>query len=590
VDDVFCEVDGTRLATGQPVLAAARSAKTLGACPSCGASDPNDGDGYCSACGYKLSGGGAAPDALLPVGATIGGRVITSVRDRDDFAAKDPSGREVTVAVGAAESLALEAEAARALAGPGFPAIQELGADARRGAFLALSPPPAGAARLVDVGKELSLDGALALVDRILDVAATIERAGFAWQPQLHDVYLREPGTEVGQIVLGRVRVARNHGGVDASAVLEGIGAAFLPEPAVCGPIALVRLLAPHGPAQPRPRRSIAEARADLLLAAKEGLLDTAGVAAACDPGMRRDHNEDATALAQGETRGEKWAVLVVCDGVSSSTHADQASTIASKTACDALAHFARSGDITHEGLSGAMSAAIRAAHLAVCAQGIEPPLSPASPEQGLHETPLSPASPEQGLHETPLSLASPEQGLHENSQTEASSATEPPGTTIVAAVVYRRRITVGWVGDSRAYWITDGGGELLTRDHSWVNEAVGRGEMTEEQALQQPLAHALTRCLGPLEVGDAVVEVEPEVRARDLPGSGHIILCSDGLWNYFPNAGQISALVKAAGPGALPAQIARRLVNHANAKGGQDNVSVAVYAFAPFGDRETRR
>jgi serine/threonine protein phosphatase PrpC len=533
-DDVFCEVDGARLATSPPVLAAAAPAKSSCTCPSCGANDADDGDGYCSSCGHKLAGGTAAPDALLPIGATIGGRVVTEAHDRDDFAAKDPSGREVTVAVGAPESLALEAEAARALGGPGFPTIEELGADARRGAFLVLSPPPAGAARLADVGKELSLAAALALVDRILDVAATIECAGFAWQPQLHDVYIRN----AGEIALGRVRVARLAGGVDASAVLEGIGAAFLPEPGVRGPIALVRLLAPHGPAQPRARRSIAEVRAELLEAAREPPLDRAGVASACDPGMQRDHNEDATALAQGETRGERWAVLVVCDGVSSSSHAEQASTIAAKTARDALTHFARSGDITHEALTGAMAAAIRAAHLAVCAQGIELPVSPASPEH------------------------------------------QPPGTTIVAAVVYRRRITVGWVGDSRAYWITDSGGELLTRDHSWVNEAVGRGEMTEEQALQQPLAHALTRCLGPLEVGDAIAEVEPEVRARDLPGAGHIVLCSDGLWNYFPDAAQISALVKATGPGALPAQIARRLVNHANAQGGQDNVSVAVYAF----------
>ena len=76
-------------------------------------------------------------------------------------------------------------------------------------------------------------------------------------------------------------------------------------------------------------------------------------------------------------------------------------------------------------------------------------------------------------------------------------------------------------------------GGELLTRDHSWVNEAVERGDLSEEDALRQPLAHALTHCLGPLEnEGESIDQVDPEVRARDLPGPGMVVLCSDGLWN----------------------------------------------------------
>jgi serine/threonine protein phosphatase PrpC len=254
-------------------------------------------------------------------------------------------------------------------------------------------------------------------------------------------------------------------------------------------------------------------------------------LAAECDQGLKRDHNEDATAIASGVTKGEGWTILVVCDGVSCSTHAEQASNVAAKTACDALAHFAKSGDISHEAATSAMAAAIRAAHVAVCSAQIEP------------------------------------------------SEKEPPGTTIVAALVYRRRLTVGWVGDSRAYWVGPHGAELLTRDHSWVAEAVARGELTEDEALRQPLAHALTRCLGPLESSDSSASVEPDVRARDLPGAGYVVLCSDGLWNYFPNASDIAALVRAAGEGAVPQAIAWRLVNHALHRGGGDNVSVAVYA-----------
>lgn len=57
-------------------------------------------------------------------------------------------------------------------------------------------------------------------------------------------------------------------------------------------------------------------------------------------------------------------------------------------------------------------------------------------------------------------------------------------------------------------------------------------------------------------------------------------MLCTDGLWNYFPSAPEIAVLVRSAGEGAGAAAIARVLVNHALAKGGGDNVSVAVSAF----------
>src|SRR5262249_50690521 len=138
-------------------------------------------------------------------------------------------------------------------------------------------------------------------------------------------------------------------------------------------------------------------------------------LAAECDQGIKREHNEDATAIASGETKGEPWTIMVVCDGVSCSTHAEQASSVAATTTCDALAHFAESGDIAHEAATSAMGAAIRAAHIAICAAQIDP------------------------------------------------GDKEPPGTTIVAALIYRRRLTVGWVGDSRAYWIGTHGAELLT-------------------------------------------------------------------------------------------------------------------------------
>jgi serine/threonine protein phosphatase PrpC len=491
----------------------------------------DDGEGYCTSCGLRLDAGRTV--SFLPPGGAIGGRSVIASRAPDDVLAKGPDDVVVAVTVGDAALLADEASAARALDGRlGAPKLVELGTDERRGPFLALALPPEGARALSDAASGLDELGAIRIARRTLDVVEALERNGMRWTPRMSDFHLDAEGS----LVLSRLRVAPLDGGrADACCPVAAAGRSFVPSPALGGTPALFRVLAGGSVDAPHEAKDAVAIRAELHRAEEELVRPREGpahVAFECDPGLRRDHNEDAAAVATGSTRGEPWTVLVVCDGVSCSSHAEQASMIAAKTACDALAHFAGSGDIVHEAASSAMTAAIRAAHVAIGAS-VE--------------------------------------------KTEG----EPPGTTIVAGLVYRRRLTVGWVGDSRAYWIADQGSELLTRDHSWAAEAVARGEMTEEEAMRQPLAHALTRCLGPLESSgaDGPVDVRPEVLARDLPGPGVVILCTDGLWNYFPDARTIAELVHAAGAGAKPHVLARRLVNHALSRGGGDNVSVAIHS-----------
>jgi serine/threonine protein phosphatase PrpC len=258
-------------------------------------------------------------------------------------------------------------------------------------------------------------------------------------------------------------------------------------------------------------------------------------VAACGHPGLRRDHNEDAVSFSCGTTqRGHPFRVLVACDGVSSSSRAEQASQIAARMIRDALTRFCVGDGARLDGARDAMAAAIRAAHAEICAQGDDP------------------------------------------------GSTEPPGTTCVAALVLRERLTVGWVGDSRAYWLTDRGIDLLTRDHSWANEAVASGEATLAEALRSPHAHALTRCLGPHEAGQAPQPVDPDVITRRLASKGVLLLCTDGLWNYYPIPEQMAALVQRCGPAPTPDRLARFLVHKALSRGGHDNVSVAVYGHLP--------
>jgi serine/threonine protein phosphatase PrpC len=257
-------------------------------------------------------------------------------------------------------------------------------------------------------------------------------------------------------------------------------------------------------------------------------------VAEICDAGLWRPYNQDSTAIDTGFTpEGEPFVVMIVCDGVSSSSFSERASQIAARAARDALAHFARSPDISHDSAASAVAQAIRAAHLAICVAHVAEPV------------------------------------------------TDPPGTTIAAALIFRRRLTVGWVGDSRGYWLTPRGAELLTHDHSWVNEAIARGEVRDAEEVQGALAHTITKCLGPLEVGDIPAEIEPDIRSRDLAGPGLVLLCTDGLWNYAPKAADIGAVIRAAGDETDAREVSRLLVNYALARGGQDNVSVTVYAHA---------
>jgi serine/threonine protein phosphatase PrpC len=402
------------------------------------------------------------------------------------------------------------------------------------GAFLALSAPSWSAQMLADVVQNRTVAQTIAAIAGLLDICAAVEGAGYGFQPTPSDLLLAPDGA----VVLSRVRGARRlrHGErLDAHHLLESLSEIFL-APAIRGPTRLVRLLVPMRDPAEGGGRTVDEIRAVLeTVKAEQALLPGHGaLAEICDPGLWRPYNQDATAIDHGLTPGgEPFVIMVVCDGVSSSPYSERASRVAARAARDALGHFARSEDVVHEAAASAMAQAIRAAHLAICAQHVAEPV------------------------------------------------TEPPGTTIAAALVFRKRLTVGWVGDSRGYWLTARGAEQLTHDHSWVNEAIARGEVKDADEVQGALAHTITKCLGPLEVGDVPLEIDPDVRSRDLAGPGLVLLCSDGLWNYAPKPADIAAVIRAAGDETNAVEVARVLVNYALARGGQDNVSVAVYAHA---------
>jgi len=148
------------------------------------------------------------------------------------------------------------------------------------------------------------------------------------------------------------------------------------------------------------------------------------------------------------------------------------------------------------------------------------------------------------------------------------SSAFEGMATTIVVAWLLGDRLWVAHTGDSRLYRLRGGQLEQLTRDHSFSQELLDAGMVTEEEARLLPAKNLVTRALG------ASAEVDPEVRDYPLQAGDLVMMCSDGLTEMISFA-EIGAQLSSHNGDVQ--EVARRLVDMANEAGGRDNVSVVV-------------
>ncbi len=139
-------------------------------------------------------------------------------------------------------------------------------------------------------------------------------------------------------------------------------------------------------------------------------------------------------------------------------------------------------------------------------------------------------------------------------------------GTTMTVVSLKGRTLSIGHVGDSRAYLVRNGGTVQLTRDHSWVAEQVASGYMTAEEAESDRRRSVLTRAVG-IEADVTVDQSDVDLEPGDL-----IVLCSDGLHGRVSDL-EIARVVSE----NSPARTAKELVRLANAAGGQDNITVVV-------------
>lgn len=143
----------------------------------------------------------------------------------------------------------------------------------------------------------------------------------------------------------------------------------------------------------------------------------------------------------------------------------------------------------------------------------------------------------------------------------------EGMATTVVGVLFEGATAHIAHVGDSRLYLINAAGMRQITTDHSWVLEQVGLGVLTPEQARAHPLRNVVTRAIG------AAPELNVDITAHEMEVGDVLLLCSDGLSGMVVDS-EIERIVL---DNPDPKSAAALLVAEANARGGEDNITVLL-------------
>ncbi|MBQ8712242.1 MAG: serine/threonine-protein phosphatase [Prevotella sp.] len=148
--------------------------------------------------------------------------------------------------------------------------------------------------------------------------------------------------------------------------------------------------------------------------------------------------------------------------------------------------------------------------------------------------------------------------------------STQGMGTTIVMAWILGDKAYVCWCGDSRCYVLNKRNGLVqLSKDHSYVQELVDKGQLSPELMHDHPLSNVITRCLG-----DVDNRANPETRIYQLHNGDIIMLCSDGLCGLCHDDQILDVMIKFHED---PMECKNELISAALTCGGYDNVTVAI-------------
>ena len=162
----------------------------------------------------------------------------------------------------------------------------------------------------------------------------------------------------------------------------------------------------------------------------------------------------------------------------------------------------------------------------------------------------------------------------------EEDEALKGMGTTLVAALIVNGDLFALNVGDSRLYRIEDGTLRKITKDHSYVQYLLDRGEISEKEAEKAGIRNIIIRSVGTEE------DVEPDAFAEPLTGEGFLLLCTDGLTNYVSEETLLKTVLAPCEIGDITEtdyeleDKTNRLIALANEGGGGDNITAVLMKY----------
>lgn len=247
------------------------------------------------------------------------------------------------------------------------------------------------------------------------------------------------------------------------------------------------------------------------------------------DVGRRREKNEDSFMI------DPKLGLAMVADGMGGHSGGEVASRVAVDTVTQVIQEFTADPEMTLPG-----------------------------------KTSLRPHD-----HGGKLNHAIQEAGHRIFEKASREPALKGMGTTAVVLYAAEDRVYLGNVGDSRGYLLREGLFRQVTQDHSFVGEQVRAGMISPEIAKTHRMRNVITRSVG------FQAEVDGDILQKTIKAGDIYLLCSDGLSNMVDDA-EMKLILES----NSPAEACRKLVDIANAHGGDDNITAVVVCFNAVPDK----
>jgi protein phosphatase len=252
-------------------------------------------------------------------------------------------------------------------------------------------------------------------------------------------------------------------------------------------------------------------------------------IAGVSDTGRCRSHNEDRIGW------DEEFGIITLADGMGGAKAGEVASSVVAET----------------------MLKEVRAE-----IEGLHTALEEVVDEQGLNRGSLILRDALQKANRLVLSIA--------DTQPQYSGM----GTTSITLLLYNNMVSICHVGDSRLYLLRDNHLRQITEDHTVIQEMIGHGLYTQEQAQESKIKNIVTRAVG---IGD---ELQIDLQQEPIVPGDTLLVCSDGLTDLVDDS-QIEELLA---KGTDLADRAQSLVDRANDNGGDDNISaILVYIVSAY-------